>query len=78
MLAARMRPVPITALSLCNGLGMTTAEVLAGLLAGRSGLGPCPPEIGLATPEGTDRQHASVTVGAMPLPLSIGFWPQVG
>lgn len=69
MLAARMRPVPITALSLCNGMGMTTAEVLAGLLAGRSGLGPCPPEIGLATPEGTDRQHASVTVGAMPGPL---------
>ena len=48
MLAARMRPVPITALSLCNGMGMTTAEVLAGLRAGRSGLGPCPPEIGLA------------------------------
>ena len=47
MLAARMRPVPITALSLCNGMGMTTAEVLAGLQAGRSGLGPCPSEIGL-------------------------------
>ncbi len=60
MLAARMRPVPITALSLCNGMGMTTAEVLAALQAGRSGLGPCPPEIGLAGP---------ATVGAMPGPL---------
>jgi len=60
MLAARMRPVPITALSLCNGMGMTTAEVLAGLRAGRSGLGPCPPEIGLA---------GAATVGAMPGPL---------
>jgi len=28
MLAARMRPVPITALSLCNGMGMTTAEIV--------------------------------------------------
>lgn len=60
MFGARMRPVPITALSLCNGMGMTTAEVLAALGAGRSGLGPCPPEIGLAVP---------ATVGAVPGPL---------
>ena len=64
MLAAlRMRPVPITAYSLCNAMGMTTAEVVDALRAGRSGLGPCPPEIGLtgaATP---------ATVGAMPGPL---------
>ena len=63
MLAARMRPVPITALSLCNGMGMTTAEVLAGLQAGRSGLGPCPSEIGLRG------ELAGATVGAMPGPL---------
>ena len=60
MLAACMRPVPITALGLCNGMGMTTAEVLAGLRAGRSGLGACPPEIGLL---------GDATVGAMPGPL---------
>lgn len=55
-----MRPVPITAFSLCNAMGMTTAEVAAALAAGRSGLGPCPPEIGLA---------GLATVGAMPGPL---------
>ncbi len=60
MLAARMRPVPITALSLCNGMGRTTAEVLDALSAGRSGLGPCPPEIGLL---------GAATVGAVPGPL---------
>ena len=50
MLAARMRPVPITALSLCNGMGLTTAEIVEALRAGRSGLGSCPPEIGLTMP----------------------------
>lgn len=55
-----MRPVPITAYSLCNAMGMTTAEVARALEDGRSGLGPCPPEIGLA---------GQATVGAMPGPL---------
>lgn len=65
MLAAlRMRPVPITAYSLCNAMGMTTAEVVQGLAAGRSGLGPCPPEIGLG-----GGALAGAVVGAMPGPL---------
>ena len=37
-------PVSITAYSLCNAMGMSTAEVLAGLERGVSGLRPCPPE----------------------------------
>jgi 3-oxoacyl-[acyl-carrier-protein] synthase-1 len=62
-----MRPVAITALSLCNAMGMTTAEVDAALMAGRSGLGPCPAWLGLAMP---------ATVGAVagplePLPASL-------
>jgi len=64
MLGARMRPVPITALSLCNGMGMTTAEILEALRAGRSGLGPCPPEIGLTTPATV----GAVRGGLPPLP----------
>lgn len=35
-------PLPITGWSAVNALGRTTAEVLAALDAGRSGLGPCP------------------------------------
>jgi 3-oxoacyl-[acyl-carrier-protein] synthase-1 len=57
MLAAGMQPAVITAYSLCNCMGVTTAEVLAALAAGRSGLGPCPAEFGLAWP---------ATVGVVP------------
>src|SRR5260370_16774024 len=32
---------PVTAYALCNALGATTAEVIASLRAGRSGLRPC-------------------------------------
>lgn len=53
-----MQPFPITAVALCNGMGASTGEVLAALRAGRSGLGPCPPEFGLAA-----------TVGVVPGPL---------
>jgi 3-oxoacyl-[acyl-carrier-protein] synthase-1 len=52
-----VQPAVITAFSLCNGMGTTTAEVLAALAGGRSGLGPCPPEFGLAWP---------ATVGVLP------------
>src|SRR5688572_5190477 len=52
-----MPPAVITALSLCNGMGLTTAEVLAALAAGRPGLTACPPWLGLAWP---------ATVGALP------------
>lgn len=55
-----MPPAVITAMSLCNGMGATTAEVLAALAAGRSGLGPCPAWLGLAWP---------ATVGALPAAL---------
>lgn len=37
-----MQPIPITAVALCNGMGESTAAVLAALRAGQSGLGPCP------------------------------------
>ncbi len=57
MVAAGMQPAVITAYSLCNCMGVTTAEVLAALAAGRSGLGPCPAEFGLAWP---------ATVGVVP------------
>jgi 3-oxoacyl-[acyl-carrier-protein] synthase-1 len=57
MFAAGMQPAVITAYSLCNCMGVTTAEVLAALAAGRSGLGPCPAEFGLAWP---------ATVGVVP------------
>lgn len=40
---------PITAYSACNGLGQTTAEVLEGLFAGRRGLSPAEPSLGVAT-----------------------------
>jgi 3-oxoacyl-[acyl-carrier-protein] synthase-1 len=40
---------PITAYSACNGLGQTTAEVLEGLFAGRRGLTPADPSLGVAT-----------------------------
>ncbi len=45
----RRRPVPITAWSLVNALGRSTAEVLAGLDAGRSGLGPSPLPVTMET-----------------------------
>ena len=53
------RPVQpvITAYGLCNCMGLTTAEVLAALRAGRSGLAACPAEFGLAWP---------ATVGMLP------------
>jgi len=41
-IVSAFRPVPITAWSAVNALGRSTAEVLAGLDAGRSGLGPSP------------------------------------
>ena len=40
---------PITAYSACNGLGQTTAEVLEGLFAGRRGLSPADPSLGVST-----------------------------
>ncbi len=43
------RPVPITAWSAVNALGRTTAEVLAALDAGRSGLGPSPLPVTMPT-----------------------------
>ncbi|MBL9101413.1 MAG: beta-ketoacyl-ACP synthase [Myxococcales bacterium] len=52
-----MQPAVITAMSLCNGMGARTAEVLASLRAGRSGLAACPDWLGLAWP---------ATVGALP------------
>ena len=52
-------PLPITAMALCNGMGDSAAAVLAALRAGRSGLGPCPAEIGVD----------AATVGAVPSPL---------
>ncbi|MCB9566574.1 MAG: beta-ketoacyl-ACP synthase [Myxococcales bacterium] len=42
-----MGSYPITAYAACNAMGTTTAEVIAALDAGRSGLGPCPEEFGL-------------------------------
>ncbi len=42
-----MPPLVITAFSLCNAMGMDTQSVLAALAAGRSGLTPCPPHLGL-------------------------------
>ena len=42
-------PLPITAWSAVNGLGRSTAEVLAALDGGRSGLRPAPFELPLAT-----------------------------
>nr|WP_263430079.1 beta-ketoacyl-ACP synthase [Nannocystis pusilla] len=53
-----MQPYPITAMALCNGMGDSTAAVLAALRAGRSGLGPCPAEFEL-----------DAVVGAVPGPL---------
>ncbi|MDC0674295.1 beta-ketoacyl-ACP synthase [Nannocystis radixulma] len=53
-----MQPYPITAMALCNGMGDSTAAVLAALRAGRSGLGPCPSEFEL-----------DAVVGAIPTPL---------
>jgi 3-oxoacyl-[acyl-carrier-protein] synthase-1 len=41
--------IPITAYSACNGLGQTTAEVLDGLFAGRRGLTPAEPWLGVST-----------------------------
>jgi 3-oxoacyl-[acyl-carrier-protein] synthase-1 len=53
-----MHAYPITAMALCNGMGDSTAAVLAALRAGRSGLGPCPAEFEL-----------DAVVGAIPTPL---------
>lgn len=52
-----MRPLVITAFSLCNAMGMDTSSVLAALAAGESGLGPCPSELGV-----------EAAVGALPSP----------
>ncbi len=43
-----MGSYPITAISATNAMGNTTAEVVAALDAGRSGLKPCPPEFGIS------------------------------
>ncbi|HFE47085.1 MAG TPA: beta-ketoacyl-ACP synthase [Nannocystis exedens] len=43
-----MGSYPITAISATNAMGNTTAEVVAALDAGRSGLRPCPPEFGVS------------------------------
>lgn len=53
-----MASYPITAYAACNALGNTTAEVVAALDAGRSGLGPCPPEF-----------EIEATCGVVPGPL---------
>jgi 3-oxoacyl-[acyl-carrier-protein] synthase-1 len=41
--------IPITAYSACNGLGQTTARVLESLFAGRHGLTPAQPWLGVST-----------------------------
>lgn len=41
--------IPITAYSACNGLGQTTAQVLDSLFAGRHGLTPAQPWLGVST-----------------------------
>lgn len=53
-----VRPLPITAWSAVNALGGSTAEVLAALDAGRTGLGPSPLPVTMET-----------VVGAFPSPL---------
>ncbi len=63
-----MSPVPafpVTAFSLCNALGATTAEVLAGLEAGRSGIGAPRLELPFETVTG------NVTAELPPPPRSI-------
>lgn len=42
-------PVPVTAFSLCNALGATTAQVLANLRAGNTGLRPSPIDLPFET-----------------------------
>ena len=44
-----MAGIPITAYSACNGLGQTTDEVLDALFAGRHGLTPAEPWLGVST-----------------------------
>ena len=60
-----LRPVPITALALCNGAGACTADVLHALRSGRSGLAPLAPD--LEGPFGPGL--AGAAVGAVPGPL---------
>lgn len=48
----RPEPTPITAYAMCNGLGHTTAEVVATLREGRRGLAPCPLEVPFETVTG--------------------------
>lgn len=54
-----MASFPITAYSACSGLGQTTAEVIDGLFAGRSGLTPADPALGVAT-------HVGKVPGVLP------------
>ena len=56
-------PLPITGWSAVNARGRTTAEVLAALDEGRSGLGPCPFELPFETQVG-------VVPGELPPPPS--------
>jgi 3-oxoacyl-[acyl-carrier-protein] synthase-1 len=51
--------IPITAYSACNGLGQTTAEVLESLFAGRHGLTPAQPWLGIST-------HVGMVPGELP------------
>jgi 3-oxoacyl-[acyl-carrier-protein] synthase-1 len=59
---------PVTAYAAMNALGTTTRDVVAGLRAGRSGLGPCPLELPFETPTGA-------FPGPLPeLPASLHAW----
>ncbi len=65
-----MVPLSITALGLCNAMGMTTAAVLAALADGRTGLGPCPAALGLAMPA-----TVGAVIPALPgLPLALASY----
>lgn len=65
-----MQPFPITAVALCNGMGDSTAAVLAALRAGRSGLGPCPAELAtdLSLGPGGPPVVGAITTPLPPLP----------
>jgi 3-oxoacyl-[acyl-carrier-protein] synthase-1 len=65
-----MSPVPITAVAMANGLGRTTAEVLAALQAGGSGLRRSTPEDRLPF----DTWVARVPGALAPLPEGLAAW----
>ena len=59
---------PVTAYAAMNALGTTTRDVVAGLRAGRSGLGACPLELPFETPTG------AVPEPLPALPASLSAW----